>query len=161
MKTSHLSKSVQYLLPLLDQRCFNYSQHPHSLQHISVHHVCHLWCPDGAHRRVRQWRNIPHKFADQNLITSDMKDGAATEHVQCFPFICRKHSFKTGTRLCKDIWWYATLLKNHITVLIQGGQGPPKAVQTIIIIIVLILWLWHHLIVKYHRCSKLHTLWER
>jgi len=29
MKTSHLSKSVWYLLPLLAQRCFSYSQLSH------------------------------------------------------------------------------------------------------------------------------------
>jgi len=36
-----------------------------------------------------------------------------------FYLFARKHSFKTGTDLCKYIWWYAILLKNHhITVLI-------------------------------------------
>jgi len=45
---------------------------------------------DAAHRRLRQWTNNPHEFADQNLITSDIKDAAATEHVQCFLFICQE-----------------------------------------------------------------------
>lgn len=73
-----------------------------------------------------------------------------------FYLFARKHSFKIGTDLCKDIWWYAILLKNHvITALIQGGQGPPKALEPMtMIIIVLILWLRHHVILKYHRCSK-------
>jgi len=57
------------------------------------------------------------------------------------------------------------LLKNHdITVLIRGGQGPPKTVEPMMmmmIIIVLILWLWHHVILKYHRCSKQDTLWKK
>jgi len=52
-----------------------------------------------------------------------------------FYLFARKHSFNNGTDLCKEIWWYAILLKNHdITVLIRGGQGPPKAVGPMIII---------------------------
>lgn len=44
-----------------------------------------------------------------------------------FYLLSRNQSFKMGTDLCKDIWWYATLLKNHDTiVLFQGGQRPTQ-----------------------------------
>lgn len=86
MKTSHLSKSVRYLLPLLAQRSFNYSQLSHI--HCSTSQSNMYATSDAAHRRLRQQMNIPHEFADQNLITSDTKD--AKEHFQCFLFTCQE-----------------------------------------------------------------------